>query len=59
MLLGRKAVTNLDSILDIKGITLLTEVHMAKAVVFLVVMYRFESWIIKKAECQIINAFEL
>ena len=59
MLLGRKAVTNLDSILDIKGITLLTEFHMAKAVVFLVVMYRFESWIIKKAECQIINAFEL
>ena len=59
MLLGRKAMTNLDSVLKSKDITLLTKVHIVKATVFLVVMYRCESWTIKKAECQIIDAFEL
>ena len=52
-------MANRDSILNIRDITLLTEVHMVKAVIFPVVMYRCESWTIKKAECQIINAFEL
>ena len=51
LLLGRKAMTNLDSILKSRGITLLTKVHIVKAIVFLVVMYRCESWTIKKAEC--------
>ena len=50
LLLGRKAMTNLDSILKSRDITLLTKVHPVKAMVFPVVMYRFESWIIKKAE---------
>ena len=50
LLLGRKAVTNLDSILKSKGITLLTKVHIVKAMVFPVVMYGCESWTIKKAE---------
>ena len=59
MLLGRKAMTNLDSILKRKGITLLTKVHIVKAMVFPVVMYRYENWTIKKAECQRIDAFEL
>ena len=59
MLLGRKAMINLDSILKSRDITLPTKVHLAKAMVFLVVMYRWESWTIKKAECQRINAFEL
>ena len=58
-LLGRKATINLDSILKSKDITLLTKVHLVKAVVFPVVMYRCESWTIKKAECQRIDAFEL
>ena len=57
--LGRKAVTNLDSILKSRDITLPTEVHLVKAMVFLVVMYRYESWTIKKAECRRIDAFEL
>ena len=58
-LLGRKAMTNLDSILKSKDITLLTKVHLVKAMVFPVVMYGCESWTIKKAECQRIDAFEL
>ena len=59
LLLGRKAMTNLDVILKSRDITLLTNVHLVKAMVFPVVMYRCESWIIKKAECQRIDAFEL
>ena len=51
LLLGRKAMTNLDSILKRRGITLPTKVHIIKAVVFPVVIYRCESWTIKKAEC--------
>ena len=50
-LLGRKAMTNLDSILKSRDITLPTKVHLVKAMVFPVVMYGFESWTIKKAEC--------
>ena len=57
LLLGRKAMTNLDSIL--KSITLPTEVHIVKAMVFPVFMYGCESWSMKKAECQRIDAFEL
>ena len=49
--LERKAMTNLDSVLQIRGITLRTKVHIVKAMVFPVVMYKYESWIIKKAEC--------
>ena len=59
MLLGRKAVTNLDSILKSRDITLLTKVHLVKAVVFPVVMCGCESWTIKKAEHRRIDAFEL
>ena len=59
LLLGRKAMTNLDSILKSRDITLLTKVHLAKAMVFLVVMYGCESWTIKKAEHQRIDASEL
>ena len=59
MLLGRKAVTNLDSILKSKDITLPTKVHIVKVMVFPVVMYGCESRIIKKAEHQRIDAFEL
>ena len=59
LLLGRKVMTNLDSILKSRDITLSTEVHLVKAVVFPVVMYGCESWTIKKAECQRIDAFEL
>ena len=51
LLLGRKAMTNLDSILKSRDITLLTKVHLVKAMVFPVVMYGCESWAIKKAEC--------
>ena len=51
LLLERKAMTNLDSILESRGITLLTKVHLVKAMVFPVVMYGCESWTIKKAEC--------
>ena len=51
LLLGRKAIINLDSILKSRGITLLTKVHVVKAMVFLIVMYGCESWTIKKAEC--------
>ena len=59
LVLGRKVVTNLDSILKSRDITLLTKVHLVKPMVFPVVMYGRESWTIKKAECQRIDAFEL
>ena len=59
LLLGRKAVTNLDSILRNRDITLPTKVHLVKAIVFLVVMCGCESWTIKKSEWQRIDAFEL
>ena len=59
LLLGRKAMTNLDSILKSRDITLPTKVHLVKAMVFPVVMYGCESWTIKKAEHQRIDAFEL
>ena len=59
LLLGRKAMTNSESILKSKVITLLTKVRLVKAMVFPVVMYGCETWIIKKAECQRIDAFEL
>ena len=59
LLLGRKFMTNLDSILKSKDITFPTNIHLVKAMVFLVVMYGCESWTIKKAECQRIDAFEL
>ena len=59
LLLGRKALTNLDRILKSRDITLPTNVHIVKAVVFPVVMYGCESWTIKKAEHQRIGAFEL
>ena len=59
LLLGRKAVTNLDSILKSRDITLPTKVRLVKATVFPVVMYGYESWTIKKAECQRMDAFEL
>ena len=58
-LLGRKAITNLDSILKSRDITLPTKVHLVKAMVFPVVMYGCVSWTIKKAECQRIDAFQL
>ena len=57
--LGRKAMTDLDSILKSRKITLLTKVHLVEAMVFPVVMYGCESWTIKKAACQSIDAFEL
>ena len=59
LLLGRKAMTNLESILKTREITLPTKVHLVKAMVFPVVMYGCESSTIKKAECQRIDAFEL
>ena len=59
LLLGRKAMTNLHSVLKSRDITLLTKVCLVKAMVFPVVMYEFESWTIKKAEHQRIDAFEL
>ena len=59
LLLGRKFMTNLDSILKSRDITLSTKVRLVKAIVFPVVMYGCESWTIKKAECQRIDAFEL
>ena len=58
LLLGRKAMTNLDSILKSRDITLPTKVCLVKAMVFLVVMYGYESWTIKKAECRRIDAFD-
>ena len=59
LLLGRKPVTNLDRVLNSKDITLLTKVHIVKAMVFLVVMYGCENWTVKKAEHRRIDAFEL
>ena len=59
MLLGKKAMTNLESILKSRDITLLTKFHIVKVLVFPVVMSECESWTIKKAECQRIDAFEL
>ena len=59
MLLGRKVMTNLDSILKSRDINLPTKFHLVKAMVFPVVMYGCESWTIKRAECQKIYAFEL
>ena len=59
LLLGRKAMTHLDSILKSRDIILPTKVHLVKAMVFPVVLYRCESWTIKKAEHQRIDAFEL
>ena len=59
LLLGRKVMTNLDSVLKSKDITLPTKVHLVKAMVFPVVMYRCENWTIKKAERQRIDVFEL
>ena len=59
LLLGRKVMTNLDSVLKSRNITLPTKVHLVKAMIFPLVMYGCESWTIKKAEGQRINAFEL
>ena len=59
LLLERKVMTNLDSILKSRDITLSTKVHLVKAMVFPVVMYGCENWTIKKAECRRIDAFEL
>ena len=58
LLLGRKVMTNLDSILKSRDITLPTKFHLVKAVVFPVVMHGCESWTVKKAECRRIDAFE-
>ena len=58
LFLGRKVLTNLGSVLKSRDITLLTKVHIVKAMVFPVVMYGCESWTIKKAECQRIDAFK-
>ena len=57
LVFGRLAITNLDSVLKSRDITLLTKVHLVKAIIFPVVMYRCKSWTIKKAGCQIIDAF--
>ena len=59
LLLGRKIMTNLDSIFKSRDITLLIKVHLVKAMVFLVVMFGCESWTVKKTECQRIDAFDL
>ena len=59
LLLGKKVMTNLDSILKSRDITLLTKVHIVKAIVFPVVVYGCESWTIKKVECRRTDAFEL
>ena len=59
LLFGRKVMTNLDSILKSRNITLPTKIHLVKAMVFPVVMYGCESWTIKKAECRSVDAFEL
>ena len=58
LLLGRKVMTNLNSVLKSRDITLLTKVYIVKAMVFLIVMYGCQSWTIKKAECQRIDTFE-
>ena len=59
LLLGRKVMTNLDSIFKSRDINLMTKVHLVKAMVFPVVMYGCESWTVKKAECRRIDAFQL
>ena len=59
LLLGRKVMTNLDSIFKSRGISLPTKVHLVKAMVFPVVLYGCESWTVKKAECRKIDSFEL
>ena len=59
LLLERKVMTNLDSIFKSRDITLPTKVHLVKAMVFPVVIYGYESWTVKKAECRRIDAFEL
>ena len=59
LLLGRKVMTNLECILKSRDITLPTKVYLVKAMVFPVVMYGYESWTVKKAECRRIDAFEL
>ena len=59
LLLGRKAMTNLDSVLKNRDITLLTSIHIVKAMVFPVVMYTCESWAIKKAEYKRIDTFQI
>jgi len=59
LLLGRKAMTNLDGILKSRDVTLPTKVRLVKAMVFPIGMYGYESWTIKKAECQRMDAFEL
>ena len=59
LLLGRKSVINLDSILKIRDVTLTTKIHLVRAIVFPVVMYGCESWTVKKAECRRVDAFEL
>ena len=59
LLLGRKVMTNLNSIFKSRDITLPTKFHLVKAMVFPVVMYGYESWTVKKAECRRIDAFEL
>ena len=59
LLLGRKAMTNLNSILKSRDISLVTKVHLVKAMAFPVVMYEYESWSIKKVECRRIDAFEM
>ena len=59
VILGRKVMTNLDSILKSRDITLPTKVHLVKAMVFPVVMYGYENWTVKKAECRRIDAFEV
>ena len=59
LFLGRKAMTNLDSIVKTRDITLPTKLHLVQAMVFPVVMYGYESWTVKKAECQRTDAFEL
>ena len=59
MFLGRKAVTNVDNVLKSRDISLLTKVHLVKAMVFLVVMYECENWTIKKAEHRRVDAFKM
>ena len=59
LLLGRKVMTNLDSVLKGRDITLQTKVHIVKSMVFLLVLFGYESWTIKKAECQKVDAFKL
>ena len=59
LLLGRKVMTNLENVLKSRDITLLTKVCIVKAMLFSIIMYDYECWTIKKAECQRIDAFEL